>query len=172
MNDADATPRLVECSNCGNLGIGSGDIRCCDRSMVPVTHASVLGEPTLEAVLETVFDVSETELEICLCVMEAEGVTVSELADQIDYDRSVVARHLAHLAELGIVERRRRVLEQGGHVYVYTPVSEAQVRERFSRAFVDWMRDAFDQIRSLQREKVESIAEAEEVPAWRIIREG
>lgn len=171
MVDGEDTPRVFECPSCGNLGLGHGDVRCCDGSMEPVPATPALDEPTLEEVLRVVFDVSDTELEICLCVMDGDGLTVAELADRIGYDRSVVARHLTHLAELGVVERRRQILEQGGHVYVYTPVPEERVRRQFSRAFAAWVREAFEVVGTIQREKVESIAETDAEPAWEIIRE-
>jgi len=170
MDDGEPSPRLFECQDCGNLGLGRGEIRCCDGAMARVDAEAVLDEPTLEEVLRVVFDVSDTELEVCLCVMDADGLTVSDLADRIDYDRSVVARHLTHLADLGVIERRRQILERGGHVYLYTPVSEEQVRRRLSRAFAAWVREALEVVGTVQREKVESIAETDD-PAWEIIRE-
>jgi predicted transcriptional regulator len=133
---------------------------------------SAITEPDLETLLRTVFGMSETELEICLCVMESGEVTVQELADTVDYDRSVVTRHLNHLAELEVIEKRRQLLKSGGHVYVYTPVDPDEIRTRFRRLFLAWVGSAADALEDLRREKVESVVETNlEDPQWRIFRE-
>ena len=164
-------PRLVSCDRCNKLAIGAGSIDCCEGSMTPEPPHDAVSEPTLEELLKNVFAMSETELEVCLCVMEGGELTTQELADRIDYDRSVVARHLNHLAELEVIEKQRRLLKEGGHVYVYKSVSPEQVRQRLATAFVTWVHGATKQIASLQKEKVSSIAVSDGEPSWRIFRE-
>jgi predicted transcriptional regulator len=171
MNHTGSPANLYECATCGNVGIGDGEIRCCEEPMTPIESPAVVDKPTLGELLSSVFDMSDTELEICLCVMEGGDLTVTELADEIGYDRSVVARHLNHLAELGVIEKQRRLLEQGGHTYVYTPVPEEAVRRQLTVAFYTWVDGALDRLDSLQREKVESIADTGDTPAWEIFRE-
>lgn len=180
---------VFECDVCGNVGLGSGGIVCCDRPMEPTGERDTPGsldrsgsgdgdgdepgrDPSLDDLLRTVYGMSSTELEICLCVMEGGDVTVQELADQVGYDRSVVTRHLNHLVELGVVERRRQLLERGGHVYAYTPVAPEAVRRRLGWGFLDWTRAAAGLIDELSREKVEAIVEsgADDVQ-WTVFRE-
>jgi len=157
---ADET-RLFECVTCGGVGIGDNRPECCGGPMDAVeTGDAAVDEPSLETLLRTVFDMSGTELDVCLCVMEGGELTVTELAEQIGYDRSVVARHLNHLAEFGVVEKRRRIRPEGGHVYVYTPQPPEVVRERLRGEFLSWVRLATTQLDGLQREKVEAIADA------------
>lgn len=132
--------------------------------------AAVSG-PTLAELLRTVFGMSETELEICLCVMEGGDLTAAELADRVGYDRSVVSRHLNHLAELGVIDKQRRLLKQGGHTYVYRPVAPETVRKRLTEAFVAWVGEGTERLRTLRREKVESIAATDEEPAWKVFRD-
>ncbi|RLM36497.1 MULTISPECIES: helix-turn-helix domain-containing protein [unclassified Haloarcula] len=154
-------PRLFECETCGGVGIGDNRPECCDGPMETVeTAEAAVAEPSLETLLRTVFDMSGTELDVCLCVMEGGELTVAELAEQIGYDRSVVARHLNHLAEFGVVEKRRRIRPSGGHVYVYTPQPPEVVRERLRGEFLAWVRLATAELSDLQREKVEAIADA------------
>ena len=154
-------PRLFECVTCGGVGIGDNRPECCDGPMAAVeTAGAAVDEPSLETLLRTVFDMSGTELDVCLCVMEGGELTVAELAEQIGYDRSVVERHLNHLADLGVVEKRRRIRPEGGHVYIYTPQPPEVVRERLRGEFLTWVRLATAQLGDLQREKVEAIADA------------
>lgn len=163
MDLAEANTDVFECSTCGNVGVGDGDgdIVCCDGSMQPVEpdRDGGIEAPTLEELLRTVFDMSDTELEICLCVMETGHQTVQELAEATDYDRSNVSRHLNHLVELGVVRKRRRLLKQGGHEYVYSPMDADAVRESLKRRFVRWVSKAAGELDAVRREKVEGIVE-------------
>jgi predicted transcriptional regulator len=104
--------------------------------------------------------------------MEGGTMTVKELADRIEYDRSVVSRHLNHLAELGVVDKQRRLIEQGGHVYVYRPVDPETVRDRLTAAFVTWVQGATAEIAALREEKVADIADVDDEPAWTLFRDG
>ena len=175
--DADESPALFECEHCGNLGIGQGSIRCCGAVMTSASRTETTAEsspveaPTLADLLRTVFDMSDTELEICLCVMEEGDLTVSELADRIGYDRSVVSRHLNHLADLGVIDKQRRILERGGQTYVYTPVEPDTVRTQLRSAFVGWTRVGLEELATLEREKIESIADTDGDATWEIFRE-
>jgi len=169
---ADET-RLFECATCGGIGIGENRPECCGQPMAATeaTDAAV-SEPSLETLLQTVFEMSGTELDVCLCVMEGGELTVAALAEQIGYDRSVVARHLNHLAAFGVVEKRRRIRPEGGHVYVYTPQPPEVVRERLRGEFLSWIRLATAQLDDLQREKVEAIADARtDERQWTVFQE-
>lgn len=150
-------PNLARCPDCDTVAIGSHGVECCDREMERLSGTQPPIEPAVEVLLETVFGIGETELDVCLCVMEHDGVTVAELADRLEFDRSVIARHLVDLVEIGVVERERRLLRQGGHVYVYTPVPEQVVRERLLSGFAGWVEDAVAELDAISREKIEAI---------------
>lgn len=170
--EPDEPTKLLQCAACGNFAIGDGEIRCCDSRMMEAERTTAaIPEPTLDDLLETVFDMSDAELEICLCVMKSGDLTTPDLAERISYDRSVVSRHLNHLAELGVIDKLRRLLEEGGHTYVYQPVDPETVRKRLTAAFATWVCEATDQLRTLRREKVESIAVTDDEPAWQIFRD-
>lgn len=170
MGDATQSTGLFECDACGNVGLGQGEIRCCGRPMRAVEEEDApFVQPTLEELLRTVFDMSATELDVCLCVMEGGELTAKQLAEQIDYDRSVVARHLNHLVEIGVLEKRRRLLEGGGHVYVYSPVGPDAVRRSFEELFRQWVGQAASLVDGVRREKVEALVEADlGDPQWTI----
>jgi predicted transcriptional regulator len=177
MDLSDEAAGAFECDTCGNVGIGDGEIRCCGGVMEPVDRDRDEGVdppgPSLEELLRTVFDMSDTELDICLCVMEGGDLTVEELAEQTGYDRSNVSRHLNHLADLGVVEKRRRLLRQGGHEYVYAPEDVETVRESLRRQFAVWVAGASEQLDAVRREKVEGIVEGDDDAdsRWRVYRE-
>ena len=172
MSDVSGDMRPFECVTCDGVALASEPPRCCGEAMTPVEPTAAVVEPSLETLVRTVFEMSGTELEICLCVMAGGELTVAELAEQIEYDRSVVARHLNHLADLGVVEKRRRIRPAGGHVYVYTPRDPETVRTRLREAFLSWVGLAAGQLDELGREKVEAIAEAETGEhRWQVFQE-
>lgn len=172
MGEPESSGDFFECVTCGNLGVGDGSITCCERPMRPIaSESAVAREPTLEDLLQTVFDMSQSELDVCLCVMESGGLTVRELADQTEYDRSIVSRHLSHLADLGVLDKRRQLLEQGGHVYVYSPKDAETVRQSLRDAFLGWLGRANSIVDDLSREKVEAIVENDSRnPQWKIYK--
>ncbi|MFB6299403.1 MAG: ArsR family transcriptional regulator [Halobacteriales archaeon] len=173
MSTVDDPMNVFECSTCGNIGLGSREITCCEEPMQAVSEDDlVIDSPTLKQLLRSVFDISETELTVCLCVMEAGETTVKELAEEIGYDRSVISRHLNDLVELDVLYKQRRLLDQGGQVYVYTPADPETVRRSFRRQFLAWVREGAVLIDELRREKIEAIVESDEEDAdWKIFRE-
>ncbi|SHG40232.1 MarR family transcriptional regulator [Halobaculum gomorrense] len=191
MSHRDDDTRLFECDDCGALSVGSGGISCCGSAMAQIDSAGDAGsgrdpaddrdsaaaepipEPALDDLLRVVFGMSPAELDVCLCVMEGGTLTVAELTDRVDYDRSVVARHLNHLASLGVVKKRRQILDRGGDVYAYSPEPPEAVRRRFHEVFLSWAATATDKIDELSREKVEGIADADAGSAtqWTVFRE-
>ena len=173
MSNADAPVNVLECATCGNVAVAREAVTCCGEAMGASNDAATdVAGPSLEELLRTVFEMSETEFQVCLCVMEAGGVTVSELAEQTDYDRSMITRHLNHLADLGVVEKNRRLLEQGGQVYVYTPRDEATVKASLGQQFHTWLRGAAARLGELDREKVESLADTGAGdPQWTVFYE-
>ena len=84
-------------------------------------------EPGFEEVLRCVFGVQDHEARLYLELLDAPDSTVAELAEAVDRDRSNVNRGLTTLMEKNLAERRRRLLDSGGHVYQYraTPPESA-----------------------------------------------
>ncbi|MWG34328.1 helix-turn-helix domain-containing protein [Halomarina oriensis] len=85
--------------------------------------------PPFAEVLACVFGIQRHESETYLTLLDNPGTTVAELAEVVERDRSNVNRSLSTLREKGLAERRRRLLDGGGHVYQYTatPLDEAKV---------------------------------------------
>lgn len=106
----------------------------------------LVDEPEFRHVLECVFDVRDHESRTYLALLEMPGSTVVELAEELDRDRSNVNRSLGTLVEKGLVERERRLLDSGGHVYQYTAVPLPEARERMHDAVEEWSERVHERI--------------------------
>lgn len=132
---------------------------CCGQPMEAFDRAAVFEEPELEQVAKQVFGISPDELAICKGLKAAEPVTVAELANRFDYNRSTVSRHFDHLVELGIVHRERQKLRSGGRKYVYSMVSSEEIRRTFVLGLYAWPEEALQLTEELSTQKVEAMVE-------------
>jgi predicted transcriptional regulator len=109
-------------------------------------------EPGFEEVLRCVFGIQAHEARLYMELLDAPDSTVAELADVVDRDRSNVNRGLTTLLEKGLVSRRRRLLDSGGHVYQYraTPVEEA--RALMHETLEEWTAFVHERIDGFPRE--------------------
>ncbi|WP_158059362.1 helix-turn-helix domain-containing protein [Halorussus halophilus] len=148
---------VFECSACGNVAFGDPSSTCCDEQMAAV-EATPVKEPALALVLRDVFGISKTGLSVCICLMERQEATAADLADELDIDRSTVGRQLNHLTDIGILEKRQRLLREGGYVHVYSPVPVEEVQERLKIGLYAWADEAMGLVEEINREKVAALA--------------
>jgi predicted transcriptional regulator len=95
-------------------------------------------EPGFEEVLRCVFGIQSHEARLYLELLNAPDSTVAELAETVDRDRSNVNRGLTTLLEKGLVDRRRRLLDSGGHVYQYRATPPEDARELMHETLDEW----------------------------------
>lgn len=103
-------------------------------------------DPEFERVLECVFGIHAHESRTFFALIEAPGSTVSELATDLDRDRSSVNRSLSTLYEKGLIERERRLLDGGGYVYQYYAVPIPETKTRMHQAVNEWSEQVHDKI--------------------------
>lgn len=154
MTSSRQGPTVYECDSCGDYQLDPGLSVCCGVEVSECSNTVPVEPPDEEQIMGTIFDISETELEVCRCLMSKSEVTINELADAIDRDRSVVSRHLNHLVELGMVEKQSRILPEGGRANVYRHRSADVIRQRFTLGLYLWMADAVELIDSFSEEKI------------------
>ncbi|QRV14268.1 MarR family transcriptional regulator [Haloterrigena salifodinae] len=162
MVSSDVELAVYRCESCGDYQLGSAAMTCCDESMTEIDDTVPIETPDEKRLMRTVFGISETELEICRCLMAEPEITVNELASMVDRDRSVVTRHLTDLVEFGIVEKQSRVLSDGGRVNVYSHRSVDAVRRQFKLGLYTWMIEAVDVIDDLSEEKVSLLVQGDD----------
>jgi predicted transcriptional regulator len=103
-------------------------------------------KPGFEEVLACVFDIQPHEARTYRTLVDHTGSTVEELATELDRDRSNVNRSLSTLREKGLVERRRRLLDSGGHVYQYTATPLERTRDLMHETLEEWAAYVHDRI--------------------------
>lgn len=95
-------------------------------------------EPGFEEVLQCVFGVQSHEARLYTELLDAPDSTVAELAETVERDRSNVNRGLTTLIEKGLADRRRRLLDSGGHVYQYRATPPEEARELMHETLDEW----------------------------------
>ena len=95
-------------------------------------------EPGFEEVLRCVFGIQDHEARLYLELLNAPDSTVAELAETVDRDRTNVNRGLTTLMEKHLVDRRRRLLDSGGHVYQYRATAPEEARELMHETLDEW----------------------------------
>lgn len=109
-----------------------------------MTESLPVDSPDLETVLSAVFGLRASESSAYLGLLRVPDSSAAEVAEELDRDRSNVNRSLRTLRERGFAERRRVLLEEGGHVYRYSPTPLPVVRERMHEALTEWTDGARD----------------------------
>lgn len=95
-------------------------------------------DPAFEDVMRCVFGIQAHETRTYLALVERPGATASDLAAALDRDRTNVNRSLNALDGKGLVERSRRLLDSGGHVYRYTATPLPEVKELMHEELDAW----------------------------------
>lgn len=110
------------------------------------SSAEVRVDPDFDRVLECVLGIHDHERRTYRAVLDAPGSTTSELAEDLDRDRSNVSRSLSTLVQKGLVERDRKILDGGGYVYQYFPLRPHEAKRTMHRAVEEWASRAHDRI--------------------------
>lgn len=158
--------QVYRCRACDNVALASAaadQMTCCGGTLEEVAVDTEIQEPETDRVLREVFGLTDTGMEICLCVMEQEEATVSDIADDVDLDRSAVSRYVNDLVDIGLLEKATRNLKDGGYVHVYRHNPPEEVEEHLTMGFYAWTAEAVKLIDALNSDKMAAMADAEGV---------
>lgn len=103
--------------------------------------------PDVDDVLSVAFGLGTTDLRVYRSLLDRPGATTHELAEVVGVDRSSVNRSLRRLRERELVHRRRRLLREGGHCYVYTATDVEEARDLLGAGIEVWAERARDELR-------------------------
>jgi len=104
--------------------------------------------PMFGDVMRCVFGIQAHETRTYLTLQDEPESTVEDLTETLERDRSNVTRSLASLREKGLVSRRRRLLDGGGHVYEYTATPLDEVKSLMHEELDAWAAFVHDRIDS------------------------
>ncbi|WP_136715522.1 helix-turn-helix domain-containing protein [Halorientalis salina] len=67
-----------------------------------------------------------------------EPLTVDEIADRVERERSTAYRSIQRLLETGLIEKEQINYDQGGYYHVYYPTDPEEVADDMQRLLNDW----------------------------------
>ncbi|AAV44844.1 helix-turn-helix domain-containing protein [Haloarcula sp. JP-Z28] len=92
-----------------------------------------------EGLLECFHGLKELDKECFRALVEAEEpLTVDELADAVDRERSTAYRAVQRLLQTGFIEKDQINYDQGGYYHVYSPTDPSQIADEMQRMLNDW----------------------------------
>ena len=99
----------------------------------------LLGEtPNFKCILGCLLGLSPTEIEAYLTLYKYGETGVDELAKVMGKDKTTIYRSLQTLMERGLVNRKYRILRQGGYKYLYQPVPLKELKTKLQDELERW----------------------------------
>jgi predicted transcriptional regulator len=92
-----------------------------------------------EGLLECFHGLKELDKECFRALVDAgEPLTVDEIAETVDRERSTAYRAIQRLLQTGFIEKDQVNYEQGGYYHVYSPTDPSQIADDMQRMLNDW----------------------------------
>jgi predicted transcriptional regulator len=92
-----------------------------------------------EGLLECLHGLKQLDKEVFRTLVEsAEPLTVDEVADSVERERSTAYRAIQRLLQTGFVQKEQVNYDQGGYYHVYRPTDPDEVADDMQRMLNDW----------------------------------
>ncbi|MFB6070303.1 MAG: helix-turn-helix domain-containing protein [Halanaeroarchaeum sp.] len=92
-----------------------------------------------EGLLECMHGLKELDKEVFTTLTSAEEpLTVDEIADRVDRERSTAYRSVQRLLQSGFITKEQVNYEQGGYYHVYAPTDPDKIADDMQRLLNDW----------------------------------
>ncbi len=92
-----------------------------------------------EGLLECIHGLKNLDKEIFLLLTErTEPLTVDEIAEHVDRERSTAYRSVQRLVNSGFVQKEQINYEQGGYYHVFRPTDPDEIADDMQRMLNDW----------------------------------
>ncbi|MFW5938563.1 MAG: helix-turn-helix domain-containing protein [Halanaeroarchaeum sp.] len=112
-----------------------------------------------EGLLECVHGLKELDKECFQVIVRSNGpLTIDEIAEEIDRERSTAYRAVQRLLQSGFIQKEQVNYDQGGYYHVYKPTDPDRVADEMQRTLNDWYAQ-MGQLISEFREKYSELAE-------------
>ena len=92
-----------------------------------------------EGLLECLYELNDLDRECFVLLSEAdERLTIDEIADRVDRERSTAYRSVQRLLDAGLVQKEQINYDQGGYYHVYTITDPDSVANTMQHQLNDW----------------------------------
>ncbi|MFC5369184.1 helix-turn-helix domain-containing protein [Salinirubrum litoreum] len=92
-----------------------------------------------ESLLECFHGLKQLDRECYSALVDAtEPLTVDDLADAVDRERSTAYRSVQRLVSAGFIQKEQVNYENGGYYHVYRPTDPSQIADDMQRLLNDW----------------------------------
>jgi len=92
-----------------------------------------------ESLLECFHGLKGLDRTVFQLLIEAdEALTVDEIAERVDRERSTAYRAVQRLLQSGFIQKEQVNYDQGGYYHVYRPVDADQIADEMQRLLNDW----------------------------------
>jgi predicted transcriptional regulator len=92
-----------------------------------------------ESLLDCFHGLNDLDRQVFQLLVEAsEPLTVDELADAIDRERTTAYRSLKRLQEAGLIEKDQQSFESGSYYHVFSPTDPDEIADDMQRLLNDW----------------------------------
>jgi predicted transcriptional regulator len=92
-----------------------------------------------EGLLECIHGLRPLDTEVFLLLAErAEALTVDEIGEEIDRERSTAYRSVQRLVDSGFVQKEQVNYEEGGYYHVFRVADPEEITDEMQRTLNDW----------------------------------
>ncbi len=92
-----------------------------------------------EGLLECFHGLKGLDRECFRTLVESDdALTVDEIADAVDRERSTAYRAVQRLLQTGFIEKEQINYDQGGYYHVYSPTDPSKIADEMQRMLNDW----------------------------------
>ncbi|MFC4249012.1 helix-turn-helix domain-containing protein [Natribaculum luteum] len=92
-----------------------------------------------EGLLECLHGLKQLDKECFQVLVESEEpLTIDEVANRVDRERSTAYRSIQRLLQTGFIQKEQINYDQGGYYHVYHPADPKQVADDMQRMLNDW----------------------------------
>lgn len=92
-----------------------------------------------ESLLECFHGLKDLDRSTFEVLVESKGpLTVDEIAERVDRERSTAYRAVQRLLQAGFIQKEQVNYEQGGYHHVYRPVDADRIADEMQRLLNDW----------------------------------
>ena len=97
------------------------------------------GDMQCEGLLECFHGLKQLDKAIFGVLTESEEpLTVDEIAERVDRERSTAYRSVQRLLDTGFIRKEQVNYEQGGYYHVYEPIHAEEIADDMQRMLNDW----------------------------------